>query len=158
MTHPPKKEPLMVCRGVRGATTVSENSREAILRETRRLLALMIRLNGIEAEDVASAIFTTTIDLNAEYPALAARQLGWMDAALLCGHEMNVPQGLPRCVRILVHWNTTKSAAEIQHVYLGEAKSLRPDKAELPPVDEAELQAWIEQQLHAWNHRQGRSL
>ncbi|NOX63888.1 MAG: chorismate mutase [Chloroflexi bacterium] len=148
----------MVCRGVRGATTVSENSREAILRETRRLLALMIRLNGIEAEDVASAIFTTTIDLNAEYPALAARQLGWMDAALLCGHEMNVPQGLPRCVRILVHWNTTKSAAEIQHVYLGEAKSLRPDKAELPPVDEAELQAWIEQQLHAWNHRQGRSL
>ena len=157
MTHPPKEEPVMVCRGVRGATTVSENSREAILRETRRLLALMIRLNGIEPEDVASAIFTTTTDLNAEYPALAARQLGWMDAALLCGHEMNVPHGLPRCVRILVHWNTHKAAAEIQHVYLGEARALRPDKADLPPVDEAELQAWIDRQLRAWNHRQGRS-
>ncbi len=157
MTHPPKEEPVMVCRGVRGATTVRENTREAILRETRHLLALMIRLNGIEPEDVASAIFTTTTDLNAEYPALAARQLGWMDAALLCGHEMNVPHGLPRCVRILVHWNTHKAASEIQHVYLGEAKALRPDKSDLPPVDEAELQAWIDRQLRAWNHRQGRS-
>ncbi|NOZ72468.1 MAG: chorismate mutase [Chloroflexi bacterium] len=144
----------MVCRGVRGATTVQSNSRSEILRETRRLLALIIRLNGIQPEEVASAIFTTTRDLNAEYPALAARQLGWLDAALLCGHEMEVPHGLPRCIRILVHWNTTKSIQEIQHVYLGEAVQLRPDKAELPPVDEKEMEAWIDTQLRAWQKGQ----
>ena len=155
MTHPPKEQPVMVCRGVRGATTVETNSREAILRETRRLLALIIRLNGIEAEDVASAIFTTTRDIDAEYPALAARQLGWLDAALLCGHEMDVPNGLPHCIRILVHWNTTKKPAEIRHVYLGEATRLRPDKAELPPLDEGELERWIDHQLLAWQQGGG---
>ena len=145
----------MVCRGVRGAITIESNSREEILRETRRLLALIIRLNGIEAEDVASAIFTTTRDVNAEYPALAARQLGWLDAALLCGHEMEVPNGLPHCIRILVHWNTTKKPHEIQHIYLGEAVRLRPDKADLPPVDEGELENWISDQLRAWQQQQG---
>ncbi|HEY51861.1 MAG TPA: chorismate mutase [Caldilineae bacterium] len=145
----------MVCRGVRGATTVTNNSREEILSETRRLLALMIRINGIEPDDVASAIFTTTRDINAEYPALAARQLGWLDAALLCGHEMEVPRGLSMCIRILVHWNTTKTPRDIQHVYLGEAQVLRPDKANLPSVDEAELTAWIEQQVMIWNRNQG---
>ena len=152
MTHPPKEDPVMVCRGIRGATTVQTNRREEILRETRRLLALMIRLNGIDPDDVASAIFTTTRDLNAEYPALAARQLGWLDAALLCGHEMEVPNGLPHCIRILVHWNTDKTPQEIQHVYVGDAVTLRPDKADLPPVDEADLADWIEQQLLAWQH------
>lgn len=156
MTHPPKEQAVMVCRGVRGATTVNANSRDEILSETRRLLALMIRLNDIEPDDVASAIFTTTHDLNAEYPALAARQLGWLDAALLCGHEMNVPRGLSLCIRILVHWNTTKAPKEIQHVYLGEAKVLRPDKAALPTIDEVELAAWIDQQVMAWNrNREG---
>ena len=155
-TYPPKEQPLMVCRGVRGATTVSENTREGILRETRRLLALMIRLNGIEADDVASAIFTTTTDLNAEFPALAARQLGWWDAALLCGHEMAVPQGLPHCIRILVHWNTDKTPQEIQHIYIGEATALRPDKAAPPALDEADLDAWIEQQLSEWERSSGR--
>lgn len=145
----------MVCRGVRGAITIESNSREEILRETRRLLALIIRLNGIEAEDVASAIFTTTRDVNAEYPALAARQLGWLDAALLCGHEMEVPNGLPHCIRILVHWNTTKKPHEIQHIYQGEAVRLRPDKADLPPVDEGELESWISDQLKAWQQQQG---
>lgn len=143
----------LVCRGVRGATTVPENTREAILEETRRLLALMIRLNGIEAEDVASAIFTTTPDLNAEFPALAARQLGWWDVPLLCGHEMNVPGQLPRVVRILVHWNTTKRQDEIVHVYLGDAAQLRPDKAQLPPIDWDELEAWIRDQLYAFENR-----
>src|SRR5690606_28252995 len=81
----------MVCRGVRGATTVTANSREEILSGTRQLLALMIGLNGIEAADVASAIFTTTVDLNAEFPALAARQLGWLEVPLLCTHELDVP-------------------------------------------------------------------
>lgn len=146
----------MVCRGVRGATTVKSNSRTEILRETRRVLALIIRLNGIQPEEVASAIFTTTRDLNAEYPALAARQLGWLDTALLCGHEMDVPHGLPRCIRVLVHWNTTKSIDEIRHVYLGEATVLRPDKAQLPEVDEDELEAWIDAQLLAWQNGQER--
>jgi chorismate mutase len=155
LKHPHKEQPVMVCRGVRGATTVQSNTREEILRETRRLLALMIRLNGIESQDLASAIFTTTRDLNAEYPALAARQLGWLDAALMCGHEMEVPNGLPLCVRILVHWNTTKMPSEIQHVYLQNAVRLRPDKADLPPVDEEDLEGWIRQQLTAWHNQQG---
>ncbi|NPA91772.1 MAG: chorismate mutase [Chloroflexi bacterium] len=142
-----------VCRGVRGAVTVASNTREAILEETRRLLALMIRLNGIEAEDVASAIFTTTRDLNAEFPALAARQLGWWDVPLLCGHEMDVPGQLPRVVRILVHWNTGKTQQEIIHVYLGGAAKLRPDRAQLPPIDWEDLEAWIAEQLRAFRAR-----
>jgi len=148
-----KEEMTLVCRGVRGAVTVESNTREAILRETRRLLALMIRLNGIEAEDVASAIFTTTHDLNAEFPALAARQLGWWDVPLLCGHEMDVPGQLPRVVRVLVHWNTARPQKDIYHVYLGEATKLRPDKAHLPPIDWDDLEAWIEHQLYAFEHR-----
>ncbi len=139
-----------VCRGVRGATTVPKNSREAILRETRRLLALMIHLNGIRAEDVASAILTTTPDLNAEFPALAARQLGWKHVPLLCGHEMSVPDQLPRVVRILVHWNTDKTQREIVHVYLGEAAKLRPDQLHLQEVDWEVLEAWIAEQLAAF--------
>ena len=157
-TPPHKEQAVMVCRDVRGATTVNTNSRAEILSATRRLLALMIRLNGIEPDDVASAIFTTTRDLNAEYPALAARQLGWLDAALLCGHEMEVPRGLSMCIRILVHWNTTKSPQDIQHIYLGEAQALRPDKADLPAIDEAELTAWIERQVMAWNRSRGELL
>lgn len=117
----------MMCRGVRGAITVEENTREAILSATRELLLHMIEANGIRPEDVASVIFTTTRDLNAEFPALAARQLGWRDVALLCGHEMDVPGALPRCIRVLIHWNTTKAADEIRHVYLNEAQNLRPE-------------------------------
>ena len=155
MTHTPKEQAVMICRGIRGATTVESNSRNEILSETRRLLALIIRLNGIEPDDVASAIFTTTRDINAEYPALAARQLGWLDAALMCGHEMEVPRGLSMCIRILVHWNTTKTPQEIRHVYIGEAQVLRPDKADLPTIDEVELTAWIDQQVMAWNRSKG---
>jgi chorismate mutase len=117
------------CRGIRGATTTSDNTREAILEATRELLQRLIEANGIVADDVASAIFTTTPDLNAEFPALAARELGWRDTALLCGHEMQVPGSLPRCIRILIHWNTSRSASEVVHVYLHDAQSLRPDHA-----------------------------
>ncbi len=120
--------PLM-CRGVRGATTVENNTAAEILHATEELLRQMVDANGIEPEDVASVFFTTTPDLNAEYPALAARKLGWTDSALLCGHEMNVPHGLPKCIRILCHWNTTKSAAEIRHIYIKGAAHLRPDRA-----------------------------
>lgn len=137
----------MPCRGIRGATTAEENSRESILEATRQLLALMIRANGVEPDDVASAVFTTTTDLNAEFPALAARQLGWFDVALMCYHELDVPGSLRRCVRILLHWNTEKAAREVVHVYIKGAAGLRPDREQLPPVDWAELEDWIARHL-----------
>jgi chorismate mutase len=129
------------CRGVRGATTAVENSREAILEATREMLFVIMRANQMAPEDVASVFFTTTVDLNATYPALAARQLGWYDAALMCGHEMQVPDGLPRCIRVLVHWNTTRGMKEIVHVYLREAKALRPDRKTLPEIPLEEIEA-----------------
>jgi chorismate mutase len=131
------------CRGVRGATTVTENTREAILDATRELLMVMIKLNGIQHDDVASAIFTTTPDLDAEYPAVAARQLGWHDTALLCAHEMNVPHGLKLCIRVLLMWNTTRKATEIHHPYLKDAKNLRPDRS----IEIEELIEQIEKEL-----------
>ena len=139
----------LVCRGVRGATTVESNSRDAILKATRQLLALMIRRNEIQQTDVASAIFTLTRDLNAEFPALAARQLGWLEVPLLCGYELEVPGSLGKCVRILVHWNTTKPQSEIQHIYIHDAVSLRPDLSKLPPVDWDELEVWIGEQIQS---------
>ncbi len=116
-------------RGVRGATTAEANTREAILTATSELLCLMIEANNIQADDVASAIFTTTIDLNADYPALAARALGWHDVALMCMHEMNVSHGLKHCIRILLHWNTGIAAQDVKHVYIKGAVNLRPDRA-----------------------------
>ncbi len=87
----------------------------------------MIEANGFDIDDVASAFFTTTADLDTEFPALAAREMGWTDVALLCGHEMNVPGALPMCLRTLIHINTDKTAREIRHVYLRGATVLRPD-------------------------------
>ena len=107
----------------------------------------MIRQNKIDATDVASATFSTTIDLNAEFPALAARQLGWLDVPLLCTNEINVPGSLNRCVRILIMWNTNVPQNEIQHVYLKGAVQLRPDLSKLPPVDLEELESWIARHL-----------
>jgi chorismate mutase len=120
---------MTVCRGVRGATTVEQDNREAILDATRELLTQMIEANEIQTGDVASAIFTTTPDLTSEYPAVAARQLGWHNVALLCTHEMSVENGLKRCIRILLHWNTEKPASEIRHIYIRDAVNLRPDRA-----------------------------
>lgn len=117
------------CRGVRGATTARENTRDAILEATHELLTHMIAANNLRAEDIASAIFSTTPDLDAEFPAVAARALGWIETALLCAHEMAVPGSLPRCIRVLIHWNTTRSIGEIVHVYLREARALRPERA-----------------------------
>ena len=90
------------CRGVRGATTVEANDRDEILKATRQLLALMIRVNEIRREDVACATFTVTKDLDQEFPALAARQLGWLDVPLLCSYEISVPGSLGMCIRVLV--------------------------------------------------------
>jgi len=118
---------MIVCRGVRGAVPVISNTESDILAAAERLLSELINRNGIIADDIASAIFTTSPDLNAEYPAIAARKLGWSNVALLCGHEMGVSHGMQSCLRILIHWNTDKSAEDIVHVYLDEARSLRPD-------------------------------
>ena len=137
----------MACRGVRGATTVEHNDREEILTATRQLLALMVRRNGIDKLDVASAIFTTTPDLDAEFPALAARQLGWLDVPLLCGHELSVPGSLAHCIRVLVHWNTDREQNEIEHIYIRDAVRLRPDLSKLPPVNWDELEEWISSQM-----------
>ncbi|MCS7059562.1 MAG: chorismate mutase [Anaerolineae bacterium] len=118
----------MWLRGVRGATVAADNTPEAIIEATRELLEKMIEANGIQIEDVASAFFSTTRDLNAEFPAIAARQLGWTSAALMCMHEMDVPHGLPRCVRVMIHWNTARRADEIKHIYIRGAEKLRPDR------------------------------
>lgn len=117
------------CRGIRGAAVAAENSREAIRAATRELLEQLIAANDLRAEDIASAIFSTTPDLDAEFPAVVARELGWVDTALLCGHEMAVPGSLPQVVRVLIHWNTTRRADEVVHVYLGAASVLRPERA-----------------------------
>ena len=118
----------MRCRGIRGATTVDLNTPEAILEATTELLAEMMRANELVIDDVASAYFTTTRDLNAEFPAVAANKLGWTDVALLCGHEMEIPGSLPMCLRILLHVNTEKAARDLTHVYLRGATVLRPDR------------------------------
>jgi len=120
----------MPCRGIRGATTVESNSREAILAATRELLDEMVRANDVRKDDVASAYFTTTPDLDAEFPAVAARGVGWSNVALMCGHEMDVPGSLRMCLRILLHVNTERTQDEICHVYLRGAAVLRPDLAQ----------------------------
>jgi chorismate mutase len=117
----------MMIRGVRGATTVHANDAAEILAATTELLHEMINANGIEEEQVASVFFTTTPDLTAVFPAQAARSLGWTRAALMGSQEANIDNGLPFCVRILIHWNTTKSLNDIQHVYQRAAVRLRPD-------------------------------
>lgn len=137
----------LVCRGVRGATTVTSNSREAILTATRQMLALLVRRNSMHTRDIASAIFTVTKDIDAEFPALAARQLGWLEVPLLCGYEIEVPNSLPMCVRVLAHWNTEKSQSEVEHIYIHDAVRLRPDLSKLPPVDWQELESWIAGQM-----------
>ena len=119
----------MPVRGIRGATTVTTNSKEEIVEATKELLATMIDTNDIVPDDVASAFFTTTTDLNAEFPAVGARQMGWTNVPLLCGHEMYVPGSLPLCVRILLHVNTEKGAHDVNHVYIRGARALRPDLA-----------------------------
>ena len=115
----------LVCRGIRGATTARDNTREAILEATRELLERLVEANDLRQESVAAAIFTTTRDLNTAFPAVAARQMGWVDVALLCSHEMDVPNALPCCIRVLLLVNTDKEAHQIVNVYLRGAINLR---------------------------------
>jgi chorismate mutase len=120
------------CRGIRGAITVPANDKESIIAATKKLLKEIAQANKIEPKDIAAIFFTTTSDLNAEFPAAATRELGWPpNLALLCGHEITVPTDLPRCLRILMLVNTEKGPEEITHVYLGEAAGLK-NKASQP--------------------------
>jgi len=117
----------MMVRGIRGATTVDRDDAEAILEATEELLREIIARNDLQPEFVASALFTATPDLTAQFPAAAARRLGWTLVPLLNFTEIGVAGGLARCVRVLVHVNTQRSQEEVVHVYLREAQSLRPD-------------------------------
>jgi len=132
----------LACRGIRGATTADANTAEDILEATQELVTALVRLNDLHPEDIASAIFTTTPDLTAIFPALAARQLGWSEVPLICSHEMNVPGALDHVVRVLLHVNTTKTASEIRHVYLKRARQLRPEWG----IADDELDALLERQ------------
>jgi chorismate mutase len=115
-------------RGLRGATTAAANTSEAILDATAELLRALQQANGFRPEEVESAIFTSSPDLTAEYPARAARLLGWKDVPLLGTAEVAVPDGLPRCIRLLLHFYTDKPQRDLKHMYLREAARLRPDR------------------------------
>ncbi len=129
-----ERRPAWRCLGLRGATTVSENSREAILAATRELLERLMERNDLAVTDIASAFFTVTDDLDAAHPAFAARQLGWQAVALLCAREIPVPGSLGKCIRVLLHINTEKTQAQLVHVYLREAATLRPALADMMPT------------------------
>jgi chorismate mutase len=115
----------MLCRGIRGATVAASNTKTDILAATRELLHKMIEANQVEKEAVAYVLFTMTSDLDAEFPAVAARQLGWTEEALVCSQELSVPGSLSRCIRILILFNTDKKSDEIKHVYIRGAEVLK---------------------------------
>ena len=116
----------MKVRGIRGATTAGSNTKEAIVEATTELLTELVGRNGIDADDVAAVTFTATKDLNAEFPAVAARLgLGWTEVALMTAQEMQVPDGQPRTVRVMILLNTDKDPGELENVYLRDAVNLR---------------------------------
>lgn len=117
-------------RGIRGATTVAANDPRLILEATDELLARLIEANGLKPDDIVSALFTVTRDLDAAFPARAAEDFGWNIVALLHSSEIPVPGSLPRCIRVLVHAYSARTREEIRHVYLREAVALRPDRVE----------------------------
>ena len=117
-----------ILRGLRGATTATANTSEAILDATAELLRALQQAYGFAPDDIESAIFTSSPDLTAEYPARAARRLGWTDVPLLGAAEVAVPTGLPRCIRVLLHFYTSKPQRGLKHMYLRDAAKLRPDR------------------------------
>jgi len=119
----------MSVRGIRGATTAETNTRESILSATRELLTAIVDANQLSIADIASVYFTVTPDIDTAFPARAARDLGWTDIALIDAQAPHVIGDLSRCIRVLIHWNTERTANEIVHMYLREAKQLRPDRA-----------------------------
>ena len=112
-------------RAIRGATTSDNNTKEDIVEATRQMLVSLVEANDLRKEDVISAFFTTTKDLNTQFPAVAARKIGWTEVALMCSHEMFVPDAQEKCIRVMVHVNTDKSPQEINNVYLKDAVNLR---------------------------------
>lgn len=118
----------MSCRGIRGATTCADNTAESILAATDELVRALVADNGVEADDVAAVFFTCSADLDAAFPARAMRSLGYVDAALLCAREIDVPGAPSRCIRVLMLVNTERRASEMRHVYLHGATVLRPDR------------------------------
>jgi len=122
----------MSVRGIRGAINVSANTRTAIQEATTRLLIAMCEANQLDPSAIISAFFTVTTDLNAAYPAAAARALGWLDVPLLDAQEIEVPGGMPRVVRVLFHVESDAPRSRIRHVYLDEAVALRPDLPQAP--------------------------
>ena len=116
----------MATRGIRGATTVERNDREQILAATRELLEVLVRLNGLRPDDVAYVWFTVTPDLDAEFPAFAAREIGWTEVPLMCGREIPVPGAIAGCIRVLIDWNTAKTQRAVRPAVLHRAKELRP--------------------------------
>lgn len=123
----------MPVRGVRGAITVEKDDPEAILSATRELLLAILEANpSMQTEDLSSVLFTTTEDLQSAFPANAARQLGWDLVPMLCAREIPVPGSMPRCIRLLLHWNTALPQVDVRHIYLREAVALRPDLATEP--------------------------
>jgi chorismate mutase len=117
----------MPVRAIRGATTVENNSESDIINGTYTLLKEILLRNSLEQDDIISVIFSATRDLDAAFPAVAARKLGWTNTALMCTNEIYVPGSLEKCIRVLIHINTAKGIEEIRHVYLNGAKVLRPD-------------------------------
>ena len=115
----------MQIRGIRGATTVKNNNKEEILEATRELLSEIVKNNQIKVDDIASIVFSATEDVDADFPAAAARELGWKDTPLLCTREINVPGSLPKCIRILMLVNSEKPQKDIKNVYLKDAVKLR---------------------------------
>jgi chorismate mutase len=116
----------MAIRGIRGAVTAKKNTRAEIVAATTKLLREMKSSNKLKVADIASAVFSVTKDLNAEFPAVAARKIGWINTPLLCTYEIAVPRSLKKCIRVLLHVNTGKKQKSIKNVYIGEAKKLRP--------------------------------
>lgn len=135
---------MTAVRGVRGATTVAANERSAILAATRELLAEIVRANGIQPVDIASATFTVTPEIDAEFPAFAAREIGWTEVPLICAREIPVAGALGLCVRVLIHWNTERAQDDVHHVFLHGARALRPrwavDLPGDPPLDAREVE------------------
>ncbi|HHT63385.1 MAG: chorismate mutase [Bacillota bacterium] len=117
----------MPVRGVRGAISVENNSREEIRKATQELLQKIVEKNEIDITDIASAFFSVTTDLDAEFPARFAREIGWHHVPMMCGWEMNVPGSAKGIIRVMLHINTDKTQKEIKHIYLKEAEKLRPD-------------------------------
>ncbi len=120
----------MPVRGIRGATTTDQDNADAIRLATRELLLAICAANPtLRPADIASAFFTVTDDLCATYPAQAARELGWEEVPLMDAQEIPVPGSLPRCIRVMILWNTEVAQNEVHHIYLREAARLRPDLA-----------------------------